>query len=291
MAQGNILGQDKKESVIVCPTEPTGLNRRKIWIQKGKNLIDISYTEEATTFDTSTGLVTDINATAYSCAENYIEVMPNTMYTISANKSLSSVSLYEYTGEKIYTQKRQAFNKNGINITTSATTKYLRWSLNIDDINTPTVEKIHSLELQLEQGAERTDYEPYINNKVYIKNDNNTYEKFIEKEENIIVKWKEPATGFKYRKIGTTVEMNIMYAINKTINNGEWLTLHTLLTKYKPTTVVGFPVLLRNVNDSNYLTGLGHILEDGTVRISQRTGSSVTVNQVNFTIMYSTVQS
>ncbi len=169
-----------RDGVIVSPTEPE-TDRRKVWFQKGKNAIDISYTKEETTIDASTGV--DVYHIASCCGENYIEVSPNTTYTISTNKSLAAIRLSEYADKKVHIQRNQSLNSDSLTITTTETTKYLKWSLNIDNVNASTLEKVQSLELQLEQGTERTEYELYVDSCMYVKNDNGKYEEFIKKEE------------------------------------------------------------------------------------------------------------
>ena len=141
--------------------------------------------------------------------------------------------------------------------------------------------------------AEGAELEVELTNNKTMSNMNYNIENLQEKINKILnpnTKWIEPASGFKYRRIKKDVEMYIMYAINNEIKNGEWLTLHILPTEYRPQTVIAFPVVLRNTSNT-YVMGLGHVLEDGTVRISQRTGANVTVNQVNFTVLYSVLKS
>ncbi len=141
--------------------------------------------------------------------------------------------------------------------------------------------------------TEGAELEVELTNNKAISNMNYNIENLQEKINKILnpnTKWIEPASGFKYRRIRKDVEMYIVYSINNEIKNGEWLTLHTLPIEYRPQTVIAFPVVLRNTSNTHVM-GLGHVLEDGTVRISQRTGTSVTVNQVNFTVSYSALKS
>ena len=170
------IDQVKEEGVIVSPTEPEN-DRRKVWFQKGKNLLDLKYAKELTSIDVSTGI--EIYSDTNFCGENYISAIPNTVYTISSNKPLINIRLSEYTNEKEHIQRNQEANSNSLTIITSETTKYLRWSLNIDNSSTVTVDRLRDLGLQLEQNSERTDYETYINNTIHTKNDNNIYEDFL----------------------------------------------------------------------------------------------------------------
>lgn len=99
--------------------------------------------------------------------------------------------------------------------------------------------------------------------------------------------WVAPVSGFEYRKVGNMVDMRVLYSVSNTLNNGAWLTLHTLPTEYRPKSTIAFSCILRNADNSQYVLGLCHILTDGTVRICQRTGTNVNINNVNFSITYS----
>lgn len=93
-----------------------------------------------------------------------------------------------------------------------------------------------------------------------------------------------------YRNIDNIVEIISNYNPNVTLTNGGWQVIGTLPENYRPSAdFLAFPVLLKNSNDSTYLIGMGQILSDGTIRINQRTGSSVAINNVVFTMLFSTL--
>lgn len=256
--------------IIVSPTEPQ-TDRRKVWLQKGKNLFNgnivdgYGLNEDGTTYISSHRAITEFISITSNCSYCFSGATFKMVCVYDKDKNFIS----SLNGSVVYT------------FSAPSNAKYVR--LVFDN----TVDYSN---LQVEYGTEETEYEPYANPTLFVKNDNGKYEEFIKKEEDVIERWKEPATGFKYRKIKTNVEMNIIYAVNKTLASGEWLILHTLPVEFRPETIVPFPVILRITDESSYIPALGQILKDGTVRVSQRTGLSLTVDQVNFSAMYTTLQ-
>lgn len=105
----------------------------------GKNLID--YSKVIFGYELDTGNL-KVNANWY--VTDFIPVKPNTTYTISGT---SSVYHDEFTQDKTFIEASFAET-----ITTSDTTKYLRFNSIISGYSTP----------QLEEGATATEYEPYI---------------------------------------------------------------------------------------------------------------------------------
>ena len=161
-------------TVYVGPTEPT--DGQDVWVQKGKNLIEEIYFKEGYSISSDTGLETQMRSNG--CGTNYIKVEPNTYYTLSANKSINNLRLSEYKDNKEHIQRTAKENVTSITIKTTPTTKYLRWSLNYDNITTVTLDILKGIDLQLEQGEVATEYEPYIPKRVFVKNDNDVYEEF-----------------------------------------------------------------------------------------------------------------
>lgn len=175
--QDNVENEINDSSVVVSATEPTENNRKKIWMQKSRNMFnkndwEIGYIDESGN-----------NATASTNfrLKDYIKVKPNTTYTISANTIMKTFRLHEYKSDNTYIKFTYATDKQSLTITTSADTRYLRFSGNYNS-STHTQAIIDGLEIQLEQGMERTEYEPIIDNKIYIKNDNDVYEEFVKKD-------------------------------------------------------------------------------------------------------------
>ena len=125
---------------------------------EGKNILDGQYYEQGSIND-STGQDTTNNKNARG--SNYIQVLPNTTYTLSTNTSILNLRLSEYTSSKQNIQRDVANNTNKLTITTTANTYYVRWSLNYNDTTTMTQELFESLQAQLELGNQATTYEPY----------------------------------------------------------------------------------------------------------------------------------
>ncbi len=148
-------------SVIVSPTEPIE-NRRKVWMQKGKNLIGRiikGYFLDNTggTFTESTNwFITD-----------YIKIEPNTYY-ISQGISSAYKAFYDKN-------KKFISSDNNSPSLSPSNAHYVVMNGSI----------AQSSNIMLEQGSIATDYEEYIEPKTYILNDNNVYEEFVKKEENI----------------------------------------------------------------------------------------------------------
>lgn len=218
--QNNIkteLTNIEQEGIIVSPTEPV-TNRRKVWMQKGKNLFDKNKMFfESGDLNSTTGN-SEVNTNRIRISR-YIEVTPNTAYTLNSSNNILAGRFIEYDENKVFIKASYGIGT----IITSANTKYVKWSYS----TTSVPENI-----QLEQNSTATTYEEYIEPKTYILNDNNVYEEFMKKEENIystdeqvIGKWIDGKT--LYRK--TIVDNNRIGAgetllINHGISNIEEIT-------------------------------------------------------------------
>lgn len=154
----------EEDKVIVSTTEPTGVNRKKVWIKKGKNLVNVSQIILGYALWSTDGTTLIYTERGYF---DYILVNSNTEYSIS-NCTPTAICFYDknksfisaVTGETAFT--------------TPSDCTYIRFSINITE---------EYSNIQFEQGAVATDYEQYIEPEIYILNSNNVYEKF-EKDEN-----------------------------------------------------------------------------------------------------------
>ena len=100
----------------------------------------------------STGEV--LNWSDYTGTDEYQPVEPSTEYTLWNNKTSNTTYLCEYDENKNFIQRLVALKT----FTTTATTKYLRWSLSLGTgagTTPPT-------QTQLELGSTATSYEPYV---------------------------------------------------------------------------------------------------------------------------------
>lgn len=171
--QNNIkteLTNIEQEGIIVSPTEPV-TNRRKVWMQKGKNLFNSSF--EIAQIHGETG--NNESSTDVIASNGYTEVKSNVQYTISTNKynGVSRVAFYDKNKSLIQVIYNTA------TFTTPDNAKYIRFSI----WSSTTINQIDSdLKVQVEQGSTAADYEEYIEPKTYILNDNNVYEEFMKKQ-------------------------------------------------------------------------------------------------------------
>lgn len=148
---------DKLRNVEVSSTEPT--NGKDIWVQMGKNL-----------FDKNSSIISGMRyensgaMTAYEtgfCQETYISVQPNTSYVFSTEGG-DRYRVCEYDKDKNYlTRFIPDTAVVSCVFTTGPSTEFIRVSGTIDTLDS----------LQIEQGEFKTDYEPYMPKKIYVKKD------------------------------------------------------------------------------------------------------------------------
>lgn len=167
--QDNMENEINDSSVVVSAEEPT-TNRKKVWMQKGKNLFNGKL--EVGAIDSETGQ----NNTNLNAKRNigYIEVLPNTSYTFSLDISDDGTGIRAYDINKEFVSTIATINNGDktVTFTTTSEIHYIRfatWS--------------SATKFQLEQGSTATDYEAYIEPKIYIKNNNDVYEEFKNDEE------------------------------------------------------------------------------------------------------------
>lgn len=143
------------------PNMPSPDYPSKVECIKGKNLFDkskifsgwIRYSDNAT-FASDIFYHTD-----------YIEVSPSTTYTLNLAKQtgLNFGGIMEYDSSKNWLNIGLAENKQIITFTTSANTKYIRFTIRLDSKD----------KVMLEEGSEATDYVPV--NTIQIRNVGNNY--------------------------------------------------------------------------------------------------------------------
>ena len=107
----------------------------------------------------SNGSFNPINS---SCTFDYIEVKPNTTYTISLASSVRYLGYYSFNSSKNYINGVFAENTNTYTFTTDANTYYIKVAFSYDDSTTITQSMIDGLTPQLELGSQATPYTPYI---------------------------------------------------------------------------------------------------------------------------------
>ena len=156
-----------KAEVYVGAEEPTA--GEKVWFRKGKNKFNTN--DKTNGYLNINGSFT--SATDWTCS-GFIEINSN-KYILSANTTARRVIWCEYDGSmNIIGTRHEVAYGNPIAIV-SVNTKYIRVCFN-DGTAT---------DIQLEQGTTATTYEPYVEDKIYIKNNNGVYEEFT-KNDNVI---------------------------------------------------------------------------------------------------------
>ena len=165
--------------VVVSATEPTE-NREKIWIQKGKNLLnkDVGFTTDA--FISNTGEIS--TATNNALFNGYISIKSSTIYTISTNTNITFAFSF-YDKNYNFIERDIATSTKVFSYTAPSNAVYMRIHINMS--STITQDIIDGLDIMLEQNATATTYEAYVESKIYCLNDNNVYEEFINKEDKI----------------------------------------------------------------------------------------------------------
>lgn len=154
--------------VKVSPTEPKP--KADVWLKKGKNSFNKNHIVKNYYIKDEDGSISEYDSNMCYCFD-YIEVSPNAQYTMS-NATATILLIAEYDENKNFIkQNRQNDTNNFLTITTSETTKYIRISMSVIQINT----------IQFEVG-EKTEYEAYIEPEVYVKNNNNEYILFKEEK-------------------------------------------------------------------------------------------------------------
>lgn len=192
-------------SLIVSSTEPTGSNRRKVWIQKGKNLLN-KYALINAALNEVNGKLEQNNT---RLASDFLLLKAGT-YTISCD--LSRFAYVKYNLDKTF-NSFISWNTLPNQIVLNSDC-YIRIEFIGDENGSINISKSDIETLQLEGGSNLTTYEAYIEPKIYIKNDNGVYEEFIKKDEN--------AYSTDERKVGTWIDGKPLYR-KVIINNGPFV--------------------------------------------------------------------
>ena len=169
----NELQTLEQDNIIVSSTEPV-TDRRKVWIQKGKNLLDKNKLQRGAIPSSSTSEVLDYNTKAYTT--EWIPCEPSTTYIASG-------------GNRTRWQVKNASGtitlKDTNPMTTESNSKFMRCYCYYDDNDAG----INNVNFQIEQNLTATTYEAYIEKKIYIKNSNNIYEEFYTEGNSSDTEW------------------------------------------------------------------------------------------------------
>lgn len=166
--------------IKVSPTEPSP--KSDVWLKKGKNSFNKNHIVKNYYIKDEDGSISEYDSNMCYCFD-YIEVSPNAQYTMS-NATATIFLIAEYDENKNFIkQNRQNDTNNFLTITTGETTKYIRISIGVTQINT----------IQFEAG-DKTEYEEYIEPKIYVKK-NGTYVLFTEENKIDVQTGKATETG------------------------------------------------------------------------------------------------
>ena len=196
------------DSIVVSATEPTGNNRKKVWFQKGKNYLDISRLTTRTTYGitftpTATGIkITGTATDTYAYGGSIgIDLKKGKTYTLYGNNAGNTLKLELKKGTTIITAIKTSNNK--ITFTPNDDINLVTFIL--EDIVKGTAYNYEISNLQIEQGSTPTEYQPYVEQQIFIKNSNEVYEEFIKKSEEVYSTEKQ--------RIGTWIDGKPLYRI------------------------------------------------------------------------------
>lgn len=194
-------------TVYIGPNEPT--DGQDIWIQKGKNLIDVPYTSNNKLTITA-NKDDDYTTTDFNC---YLEA--GKTYAVSfesdgeggGTAGTDTVQIW-LLKDKEYTYK-YAFSSKAMSFTPGASGYYyLRVDVNK---NAAT----HSFwNIQIEHGDKATEFEPYLDKKIYIKNQAGSYDLFVKNRVHIGPYQPEDGEEVWIRKSGNLFDKNT-YEVKK----------------------------------------------------------------------------
>lgn len=154
---------DKLKSVEVSSTEPT--NGKDIWVQMGKNLFDKTKIISNLS-PTSDGGFTGLSG----CYTSYVKVEPGMTYMVSSNVNRPWVFNFAKSipAVGVVATPWNIANGTAFQVTVPDGFEYISFR----HLDTSEGENNVNQDIQVEQGEFKTDYEPYMPKKIYIKKDN-----------------------------------------------------------------------------------------------------------------------
>lgn len=258
----------EEDKVIVSATEPTGVNRKKVWFKKGKNLFN------------KNNVISNVNLLANgsiesdtSCSIHYTEVVGGQIYTISSNSDRQWV--FNTSAEKLSSStqgaQRTVTSGTSVQVNVPSGHKYI----NIRHYPSNGEDNINQ-DIQLEQNPVVTAYEAYVEPEIYILNNNNVYERFYSKSE---LNKEHYSTG--EQKIGTWIDGKTLY--RKTIFKTVKITANTNLVINSEIqnidTITKIDGVISSSTKTNYRQINTYNLENNAVSISMSasTNGNITI--------------
>lgn len=169
----------EEDKVIVSATEPTGVNRKKVWFKKGKNITNIPFALD------NKKIMTATYDDYYETTDYSVYLIAGKTYTLSfesdgtagSSAGTDTVQIMLLLDKKYDTMFYSTDSKILTFTVATSGNYYFRFDINKNGCT-------HSFwNIQLEQNPAATAYEAYVEPEIYILNSNNVYEKF-EKDEN-----------------------------------------------------------------------------------------------------------
>lgn len=258
----------EEDKVIVSATEPTGVNRKKVWFKKGKNLFNKSNVISNVNLLANGSIESDT-----SCSIHYTEVVGGQIYTISSNSDRQWV--FNTSAEKLSSStqgaQRTVTSGTSVQVNVPSGHKYI----NIRHYPSNGEDNINQ-DIQLEQNPVVTAYEAYVEPEIYILNNNNVYERFYSKSE---LNKEHYSTG--EQKIGTWIDGKTLY--RKTIFKTVKITANTNLVINSEIqnidTITKIDGVISSSTKTNYRQINTYNLENNAVSISMSasTNGNITI--------------
>ena len=179
------------DDLIVSNVEPSGLNRKKVWMQKGKNLFNVNQLNVLLVNNASYSVQNnEIIVTSngdYSRIELLVKLEVGKTYFLSTNVTNSIIGRANISIFSLgYTQKyaeQYMFDANGtIGLLFTPEEENIIIVLYSNASSDNTTNTVNFSNIQIEQGSTATSYEAYIEPEIYVRNDNNVYEKLVKQE-------------------------------------------------------------------------------------------------------------
>ncbi len=190
--QSNIENAISESGVIVSATEPTGANREKLWLQHKNILFQNSDEWQQGTISSESGTIVD--STTRIRTSNFIEVESNTEHIFTINNNNCKFLIFEYTSDETFIKSTDWITSAKYKYITSETGHKIKIIISHTDNSTIETSEISTIKLNLSN----------TQSKIYVLNDNNVYEEFIQKEQ--------------IKKVTQNLTLNTTYAKGGTVN-------------------------------------------------------------------------
>lgn len=188
-------------SVVVSPTEPeTG---EEVWIQKGKNLFEPSKVMSGYVSN-DTGIIS-----GNGVSTSYIPVVGNQSYYIFSGKTSGNWGAWYDSNKKFISGIALGGEQYGI-FQAPSNAKYMVFTVSYAN-NNPN----YASNVMIANSSVRIDYEPYMDKKIYIKNDTGAYEEFYDETNREVYSISEQRIGIwidgkpLYRRVIETTKPSI----------------------------------------------------------------------------------